>query len=312
MLVDAGPIRNKARQEYQKVLRELENARAQIEEFEKRDRPEFARWISRHCGALLTEIRETEQKLRSARDLLFQVEAEALFGDCSHPRAYERVMGRNRQEQERQATRATDDTEPGTGGGEARGQGDFRGPFEEDFFFHADPGARTESAAPKNPARSARLKELYRALVRRLHPDTRSSSNARHMEWWHQVQVAYESGDIEQLEVLLTLCEVEEKKSATSVSLLMRMTRHLRSSLRTLNSQLRAYRRDPAWRFRARKDPAALLGEIEWKLKAELSEAKQVLAALEAQLESWARQARSGRRIKRPRRHWPEPLDTPF
>jgi chromosome segregation ATPase len=308
MPIDGRPVREKARREYQQLLRQLETARAQIEEFEKKDRPEFGHWLSRQCGALLTEIRETEQKLRAARDLLFEIEAEALFNDCSHPRAYERVMERNRQQAEIDSRRdkaGSSTPPPGR-------EGEFRGPFEEEPFFHSNAGTAAESVAQKKSARSSRLKELYRALVRRLHPDTQNSTTPQHVEWWHQVQMAYASGDAEQLEVLLTLCETEQKQTTTSVSLLMRMTRHLRSSLRTLQGRLRECRRDPAWRFSTREDPSALFGRIEWRLKAELAEAKQVLAALEAQLASWARQVRSARRPKRPRPNWPGAFESYF
>jgi hypothetical protein len=49
--------------------------------------------------------------------------------------------------------------------------------------------------------------------LRRLHPDTQREMTAQKSEWWHQAQAAYEAGDLEQLEVILTLCEIGDSAS---------------------------------------------------------------------------------------------------
>src|SRR5258708_1552100 len=50
----------------------------------------------------------------------------------------------------------------------------------------------TSAAAVPVPTReSDRLKELYRTLVRQLHPDRNPKQSAREREFWHQVQAAY-------------------------------------------------------------------------------------------------------------------------
>jgi hypothetical protein len=100
-----------------------------------------------------------------------------------------------------------------------------------------------ESAAAAHA--STRLKELYRKLARRLHPDVHREMTAQKTEWWHQAQAAYEAGDVEQLEVLLTLSEIGESGTTahTSVSMLQRITARIKSSLREIKRQL-------AWRNR--------------------------------------------------------------
>ena len=59
---------------------------------------------------------------------------------------------------------------------------------------------------------------------------------AQKSEWWHQAQAAYEAGDLEQLEVILTLCEIGDSGTTahTSASLLQRITAKLKSSLREI------------------------------------------------------------------------------
>ena len=124
---------------------------------------------------------------------------------------------------------------------------------------------------------SKRLKELYRAVVRRLHPDSQREMTAQKTEWWHQAQAAYEAGDAEQLEVILTLCEIGERGTTahTSASLLQRITAQLRSSLREIKRQITQRRREPAWNFSKRTDHAAMADQVGRELRGELMAMKQ-------------------------------------
>jgi hypothetical protein len=307
MAVDGRPIRDKARQEYEQVLLDLKRARKQIEQFETKDRPLFTQWVTTQFGALLTEIREAMHQLQAKRDLLMQVDQEAFWGECSHARAYARVMHRKEnppppEPDPDQRDRAAADESSAKRSEEQR--------LNDEFFSFLEDELNTEvpPTAPKKVP--ARLKELYRALARRLHPDIQGSMNSQQKEWWHQAQSAYQSGDVEQLEVILTLCQIGEEGTTakTSVSLLMRITRQVKSSLRTLKTQLNQYRRDPAWNFSALRNRSALRERMERNLHLEQIEIARTLQAVETQLEIWARQARRSeyrpRRVsRRPRRH---------
>jgi hypothetical protein len=152
----------------------------------------------------------------------------------------------------------------------------------EEMFGEGGPGERPWEQAghqaahqPQNAAPahvSKRLKELYRAVVRRLHPDSQREMTAQKTEWWHQAQAAYEAGDAEQLEVILTLCEMGESGTTlhTSAALLQRITAQLKSSLREIKRQLTQRRREPAWNFSGRADHAALADQVGRELLSEL------------------------------------------
>ena len=307
MPIDGRPIRDQARREYQKVLRDLEQARQDLDQFERQDKPAYNRWINRQLGALITELRETTQKVQASRQLLFEIESEAHVSNCSHTRAYEKVMWRKQHpevEEQEEAEGAAgahgDDSDPNGADPFAEFE-EFFADVDDDFAgnFGAIPG-NGRLFADSEPGRQApaRLKELYRAVVRRLHPDMHQTMTTQRKEWWHQAQAAYQSGDVEQLHVILTLCEIDEQGTTakTSVSLLMRITRQFKSSLRTLKTRLRQCRHDPAWNFTNLRDPRALLVSTERVLKAELSELRRALEAIESQIGSWARQARMARR----------------
>jgi hypothetical protein len=307
MPIDSRPIRDQARREYQKVLRDLDQARQDLDQFEKQDKPAYSRWINRQLGALITELRETTQKVQASRELLFEIESEAYVSNCSHTRAYERVMWRKQHPEAEEPAEAKAAAGADADGSGTNGADPFAG-FEEFFAGVDDDFAEAFGAKPgsgplfpdSKPGRQApaRLKELYRAVVRRLHPDMHQTMTAQRKEWWHQAQAAYQSGDVDQLYVILTLCEIDEQGTTakTSVSLLMRITRQFKSSLRTLKMRLRQCRHDPAWNFNNLRDPRALLANTERMLQAELSELHRALEAIESQIGCWARQARMARR----------------
>ena len=65
----------------------------------------------------------------------------------------------------------------------------------------------------------ARIKELYRRLVRRLHPDLRADGSAAVSGLWHEVQEAYGAGDVARMEILLALSDIETRRTVRSVTL---------------------------------------------------------------------------------------------
>src|SRR5581483_10349708 len=185
---------------------------------------------------------------------------EMMFEGVSEVRAYQRVMKMREMPDPPPPAHADSGSggehEPSASRPEAEesreNEKDLNGLFEEFFnevFGESPPGndprggrraGHQSGSAPQPPVASSRVKELYRLLVRKLHPDTQKEMTAQKLEWWHQTQTAYEAGDAEQLEVILTLCEIDDSGSTahTSASLLQRITARLKHSLREIKRQL--------------------------------------------------------------------------
>ncbi|MCX6923338.1 MAG: hypothetical protein NT154_09045 [Verrucomicrobia bacterium] len=274
---DGADIRKKIRKAYEKALRDLENSRRLLDRFHQADQPQFTRWLNSNFGALLTELRELNQKLAAADAIVILVQQEVLFGGSSYARAYQRVMGLKENPEPPPprpgGSPEWDAFEAGDEWGSPGDEEELAEEFMNDFFGTSGRGAgpgearnsRTGRATPAAPIHAAkRLKELYRAVVRRLHPDSQREMTAQKTEWWHQAQAAYEAGDAEQLEVILTLCEIGEAGTTahTSASLLQRITAQVKSSLREIQRQLKATRREPAWNFSGRTDHAAIADRV--------------------------------------------------
>lgn len=327
--VDGARIRDKIKKDYEKARRDLDNSRRVLDQFNQTDQPRFTRWLNSHFGALLTELRELNQKLAADDAIIFLVENEALFGGSSYARAYQRVA----------EVRDNPEPPPPPPGGEQDGKrhpfdagpdwGNPDGPDDplkaifEEMFGELGPDERpweepgrqaghpTEPGAPVHA--SKRLKELYRAVVRRLHPDSQREMTAQKTEWWHQAQAAYETGDAEQLEVILTLCEISERGTTahTSASLLQRITAQLKSSLREIKRQITQRRREPAWNFSARTDHSVMADRVGRELRGELMMMKQRWMDTQELIAKWKAAAEKLKPSRRRKTRSPEP-EVPF
>ena len=162
-----------------------------------------------------------------------------------------------------------------------------------------------------SPHASSRLKELYRSVVRRLHPDTQREMTAQKSEWWHQAQAAYEAGDLEQLEVILTLCEIGDNGTTaqTSASLLQRITANLKGTLRELKRQIVQLRNDPAWNFSRRSDHGVMAVQMRRKLMDDLQGMRERWRQTQEMIAGWKAAAE---RLKPPRRRKRHPQSKEF
>jgi hypothetical protein len=329
VLVDGAGIRKKIKRDYEKALRDLDNSRRQLDQFHQRDLPQFTRWLNTHFGALLTEIRVLSQKMAVDEELVFHVQNEVMFGGGSYARAYRRVMelrenpeplpppptGSGEPDGERNPFGAR--PESGNLDGEEDPLEEFFNQIFDEFRLHEHPrerrapraGRHTESASP--PHTSSRLKELYRSLVRRLHPDTQREMTAQKSEWWHQAQAAYEAGDLEQLEVIFTLCEIGDSGTTahTSASLLQRITAKLKSSLREIKRQIVGQRNDPAWNFSGRSDHGVMAVQMRRKLMGDLEGMRERWRQTQEMIAGWKAAAE---RVKPPRRRKQHPQSMEF
>jgi hypothetical protein len=137
----------------------------------------------------------------------------------------------------------------------------------------------------------ARVKELYRRLVRRLHPDLRADGSADVSALWHEVQEAYAASDVARMEILLALSNLRgsELDDETSVSQMSSVLAELEHSLRALEKSLLEAEEEEAWAF-ARNGPNEYLRmRVERGLKFDLTTRRRHLDVLEKTIADWAR-----------------------
>jgi hypothetical protein len=170
---------------------------------------------------------------------------------------------------------------------------EFAKAFEGFFGQSLPPGFRPPPPTGK-PAVTATVKELYRTLVRKLHPDKQAAMTAQKLEWWHEVQAAYTDGDAERLAAILSLVELAEGNPAahTNVATFQLLAARLKANLRELKRELAGHRHHPGWRFKELTEPTALAQRIRRDFDAEACRLNIVLEENAERLRAWEAEAR--------------------
>jgi hypothetical protein len=147
-----------------------------------------------------------------------------------------------------------------------------------------------EEAGEEEPAPiDARVKALYRRLVRRLHPDLRADGSATVSMLWHEVQEAYAASDVARMEILLALSDIEAQRTHDqSISQMQLVLADLDRSLRALEKNLEEAEGEDAWDF-ARIGPTPELRlRVERQLQRDLAARTRRLELLTRTLAEWA------------------------
>ena len=140
------------------------------------------------------------------------------------------------------------------------------------------------------PAVDARVRELYRRLVRRLHPDLRADGSAAVSPLWHEVQEAYAASDVARMEILLALSDIEANRTAEqTVSQMHAVLAELERAAWALGLSLREAEREEAWNFARTGANPTLRTRIERQLKSDLAHRRQRLDLLQRTIAEWAR-----------------------
>ena len=145
----------------------------------------------------------------------------------------------------------------------------------------------------------ARVKALYRTLVRRLHPDLRADGNPAVSALWHEVQEAYAASDVARMEILLALSDIEANhmSDGTSLSQMCSVLAELERAARALEKSLLEAQGEDAWNFARTGPDADLRLRVERQLKSDLAARTLRLDLLRRTIADWARGPVVNRRI---------------
>ncbi len=150
----------------------------------------------------------------------------------------------------------------------------------------------SEEEEKEEPAAAidARVKQIYRTLVRRLHPDLRGDGVAAVGSLWHEVQEAYAASDVARMEILLALSEITASQlgDGTSLGHMHSVRTELARLLRALEKSLLEAEGEDAWNF-ARTGPADdLHRRVQRQLKSDLAARSLRLDLLTRTIANWA------------------------
>lgn len=156
-----------------------------------------------------------------------------------------------------------------------------------------------EEEAEEEEAKDARVKALYRVLVRRLHPDLRADASTEVSGLWHEVQEAYAAGDVAHLEILLALIDIESNGTAaqTSVSQMRATLAELERAARALEKSLLEAEGEDAWDFAQSGPNEDLRLRLERQLKSDLAQRSLRLDVFTKTIAAWARGPIANRKV---------------
>lgn len=326
--IDQTPLRANAADECAAMMVRLERARLGWHQFERQDKPAFVRWRAREFGALLSTARDVEDKIRDAQNLIHEVEIEMRRQIQGPQNAYQRVLFRRENPgvaDERDTSPDGSQSTPHLSEFEQEALFQewvqtFLGTnptkmddeiyssrfevFKSHMFVRPENAASRADPRPAGVRRSAvdeesagstepvtidpRVKEIYRRLARRLHPDLRADGNASVSWLWHEVQEAYVAGDVARMELLLALSDFSDAPGAgTTLSQMRSVLGKLTRSVRALELSLVEAGREDAWNF-ARTGPSEDLRlRVERQLKHDLALRQQRLELLTKTIAEW-------------------------
>ncbi len=329
--LNTNTIRKKALKDYQKHERSLEQLKSQLKQHHERDIPGFRSWLHQTFGQILTNSRELVEKIRDKQALVNEIGFLVRHRNLSEPEAYLKAKWRRAhpkeaeeedlrlaQEEEQRRKQNPDAHDPEE---DADDRNDIFGLDDEDFesipdndyddfsdFFESFFGARPPARTPhRSHAETKTIKELYRAIVRRLHPDHHGHMSEARKNLWHEAQAAYSRHDTQALQSILARCDNEETGlgAHTPVSTIHLLIRKLKQSLQSTRSEIRRAKSNPAWDYQTRiKNPAFIR-----RIRADLTDEADDLAtelnsidALLAELEWQATHPPPPRKPSKPRR----------
>jgi hypothetical protein len=330
VLIDQNPLRRETADDCRTVRGRLDSLRAIWHSFEREDKPAFARWRAREFGPLLSELRETETRIRELEALVHEVEMEMRRGFFDPHTAFQRVKARRsnpaaakieaepRSQPQRGEERKLSDFEKealfqewlqkyvGTNPDKLDDEA-YSTRFEafKAHMFRTTPAEPLPRAQPRPSVRpaelpaekepepspiDARVKQLYRLLVRRLHPDLRADGSAAVSALWHEVQEAYAATDVAHLEILLALSDIQANpfRDDMSVSQMRGVVEELKRALFALEDSLRQARQEDAWEFARTGASPELRAEVERELSANLRRRAERLELLRRTIATWS------------------------
>lgn len=313
--LDTHAIRHKSLKDYRKAEQNLDKLKSQMKRFREQDIPGFRTWLHQTFGSLLTRQRELVQAIQDKQALLLEVEELADRYDLSEVAAYRIVQWRRAHpdearaqdlefEEELRRRQAKRDERPGRSPDPEPDD-----PFDDDWDDLRDLFESATGTAPRpgrhtsQEDRSAR--DLYRTIVRQLHPDHHGAMSEARKDLWHEAQAAYRRRDVPALYNVLARCDNGGAGLGqhTPVALIHRLTAQLRQAIRSTQSEIRRMKTDPAWNHEERlRDPryaARIRAELQSTIHGtehDLRSIDDVLAQLEREANRSQRQSHSRRR----------------
>ncbi len=324
ILIDGEPRRRKEQALYKARGREFETKTARLKLFEDQEMPAFMRWVEMTFQRDISAIRTAHLQVMELQELVDEVEAYAAWKRISKRLAYELVQEARKEGLSEALWQGASAADEDAGGDEDAARASFSDLFDDDPGLGAGddddwrPGKNARASTTAAETATRFLKDVYRKIVKILHPDTRGSGDDEAFaRLWQQVQDAYHWGDLQRLEQILADLSggklgVDALKPAT-ISDLIALRKALDAKLRSLKRLLAEAKKHPAWGFGDEPKNEHQRRKLHWDIKSsmahDLGQIMDQRQALERTIKAWQRpvgstekRVQTGRTTRRGRR----------
>jgi len=316
VLLDSSALRKKVAKACEQARKKFTSATAEWERYQTQDVPVFTRELALCAGPLREEMRVLLPKFEELAGLLAEVMDEILFSGDDPSVCLARVEAHADEpdlpdtfdpfpdeEEDPDSEPDFEDELSGDEGDDDTWDTDDVSEDDFDDLMRQMMGMPPKARKPRQEApKDSRLKDLYRELVRTLHPDQGGHMTPERMHLWHEVQDAYRKGDLARMEILHSKSGLvtDLTSAATPISRLLSIADLFEKSLRDLKRQMRPAMNDPAWKFSTltEKERKRVLRKSEVLLREDIAMVKFKIRSMEGQLEDIRN---SGKRSKRGR-----------
>lgn len=314
--LDSHKLRSKALRDYQKAERDLDNLKGQLKRYHEHDVPGFRAWLHTTFGHLMTRHRELLLAMHEKQDLLMEIEQLAMKLNLSEAEAYRKAIWRRAHPEEAEKEdlelleadrKRFKDIPPEELEEIANGDNDHIPDDDWEVFqdfFESMTGIRPPPRHQPPPRQEKSIKELYRTIVRRLHPDHHGQMSEARKNLWHEAQDAYRRHDEAALYSILTRCENGEAGLGdhSPLSLIRNLTKQLKQACQSNRRDIRRMKGDVAWDFENRIRNPRYVRDIQRDLEDAISATAHELKMTSETLDYLERQAnRPERQSRKPK-----------
>lgn len=325
---DPASVRREHIQCYRQQVAALNSINKELKNFEEREIPAFHRWFGVEFAPdheILTTLHARYQEL----DLLCDATQDyRLLCGGSYVQAFAKVSAAHAEgklielmqevagihDEGEDDEDFEDDEEEDFWGDEFGDENseDDQDTFDYEKVFREFDGSEDHLNHDRTPRSETdrHFKNLYRKLVRKLHPDFCLSQTTEEKELWHELQDAYEWNDIDKLEKIN-----QRLNGAKAVGLdlwaipigdIVRMTKELTAKLKIVQRDIVTAKKTDYWDFEKRRSQKSFLAKLTKKIRSsieyETTSLRLMIIELENQLERW----RTPRKKARPKKVQPK------
>jgi hypothetical protein len=265
--IENPPVKKILIDRYQSYITQIHELKSKIELFELQDEPAYETWMKQNFSKIVSEIQQVKSQSSELQNRFTEAELIALRYGISLEEAYKRVLEKTENAKEKEKKEDEEGVDPE--------ESDFRDSFEKTFGFRPQKSPKIGSC---NQRRS--LKETYRFLARKLHPDMRTVSHPHWDDLWFEAQFAYQTCNLEDLNRVALIVEAHESVHSDHphLSTVFKVNIVFEKQIFQLENQMKNLERGPAWEFSkasgSKAEMKAFQSKTKYRLEGELKEAQ--------------------------------------